>query len=58
VVAEHPDKMPLKTYLGSKISHFDIENARIRLHDGRIFIGDLLIGAVGILSAVSVTAFK
>lgn len=51
----HPE-VPAKLHMGVRIVRIDTESAEIEVDDGRIFSGDLLIGADGIHSAVRAAA--
>lgn len=51
----HPE-VPVMLHMGVRIVRIDVKSAKIELDDGRIFSGDLLIGADGIHSAVRAAA--
>lgn len=42
------DGVPVKLHLACKVVDIDLYNARVTLEDGRIFDGDLLLGADGL----------
>jgi salicylate hydroxylase len=53
-----PSEIPAVLHLGAKISHIDVDNAKIELQDGSAFKSNLLIGADGIHLAVRTAAVK